>query len=51
MTSEDDDETVSKKVKTKNSLKGGNPNADSINERDLIEQPFHLLKWLNVENL
>ena len=43
MTSEDTNEidiSVSKKVKTKIKLKGGDPNEDSINGRDPIEQAF-----------
>ena len=31
---------ISKKVKTKNNLRGGVPNEDSIHGRDLIEQAF-----------
>ena len=44
MTSKDDDKTVSKKVKTKNNLKGGDPNEDTILGRDLIEQAFSSTK-------
>ena len=40
MTSKDDDKTVSKKVKTKHNLKGGDPNEGSISGSDPIEQVF-----------
>ena len=43
MTSKDTNENVKpvfKKVKTKSILRGGDPNEDSINGRDLIEQAF-----------
>ena len=42
MTSKDDDKPVIKKVKSKNSLRGGDPNYDSPSYgRDLIEQTFY----------
>ena len=41
MTSKDkNDKPVSKKVKSKNTLKGGDPNDNPSNGRDLIEQAF-----------
>ena len=41
MTSKDDDEAVSKKIKSEKSLKGGHPDdVNRSNGRDLIEQAF-----------
>ena len=42
MTSKDEnDKPVSKKVKSKNTFRGGNPNDDNtFNGKDLIEQAF-----------
>ena len=47
MTSEDEkNETVFKKMKSKNILKGGDPNHHKhSNARDLLEQYFCLIKW------